>query len=247
MQHYDEENLKKLQNLLENRLTKEDFIKGFEQVINLVLKVQKDQSEAISRLEETYKMMTEKMRGDNSTSLSDMKTMMAKHFDNYASKHSKMIDVQMGGKFKEIDYKVANIKPIKGDKGDTIFVEPKADEITKAISPTIEQFRKEWEAKVQQVLASRGGVRGLGGASVIVPRPLKGISTDSTPAITGAINGSNKEFVLPKAPVANGLALFLNGVRQRVGSSNDFTLSGKVITFITAPLTGDVLICDIDH
>ena len=96
-------------------------------------------------------------------------------------------------------------------------------------------------------MASRGGARGLGGASVITPRPLKGISTDTTPAITGAINGTNKEFTLPKAPVTNGLALFLNGVRQNIGASNDFTLSGKVITFATAPLTGNIILADFDY
>ena len=246
MQHYDEENLKKLQNLLENRLTKEDFIKGFEQVINLVLKVQKDQSGAISHLEETYKIMLEKIRSDNTARLSEIKTLTTKHFNEYILKNTNLIDTKIGGKFKEIDYKVANIKPIKGDKGDTVFVEPKAEEINKALNPTIEQFRKEWEAKVQQALASRGGVRGLGGGSVINPRPLKGISTDTSPAITGTINGTNKDFVLPKAPVVNGLALFLNGVRQRIGAGNDFVLTGKTISFNTAPLSGDVILVDLD-
>ena len=247
MEHYNEENLKKLQILLENRLTKEDFIKGFEQVVNLVLNVQKDQSEAISHLEETYKAMLEKIHSDNFVSLSEIKTTMNKYFKEYAQKNINLIDNKLGGKFKEIDYKVANIKPIKGDKGDVVFVQPKAEEIQTALNPTIEQFRKEWEEKVQQALASRGGVRGLGGGSVINPRPMKGISTDTTPAITGNINGANTNFVLPKAPVANGLALFLNGVRQRIGSGNDFTLTGKTITFNTAPLSGDIILCDFDY
>ena len=88
------------------------------------------------------------------------------------------------------------------------------------------------------------------GPSVITPRSLKGISTDTTPAITGAINGTNKEFVLPKAPISKrgepyGVAVFLNGVRMREGSSNDFTVAGKTITFTNAPLTNDVLLADI--
>src|SRR3990167_8111946 len=87
MQQYDEENLTKLQSLLENRLTKADFIKGFEQVINLVLKVQKDQSEAISRLEETHTMMIDKMKNDNSMSLADMKNMTSKHIADYTQKN----------------------------------------------------------------------------------------------------------------------------------------------------------------
>ncbi len=108
MQQYDEENLTKLQSLLENRLTKADFIKGFEQVINLVLKVQKDQSEAISRLEETHKMMLEKMRGDNSMSLTEIKGLTSKHIAEYTQKHTdtisqKMAEVKNG---KDADEKV---------------------------------------------------------------------------------------------------------------------------------------------
>jgi len=59
---------------------------------------------------------------------------------------------------------------------------------------------------------------------------------------TGVIDGLNRNFTLSHTP--NGLLfiLALNGLLQHSGSSNDFTLSGAVITFNTAPTVGDSII-----
>jgi hypothetical protein len=61
---------------------------------------------------------------------------------------------------------------------------------------------------------------------------------------SGAINSSNVTFTLAHVPVANTDALFLNGLRQKKGISNDYTISGATITFNTAPMTGSVLLAD---
>jgi hypothetical protein len=58
---------------------------------------------------------------------------------------------------------------------------------------------------------------------------------------TGAVNGVNKVFTLPVAPLAGQIVLvFLNGVLQNPGVSNDYTISGSTITFNTAPASGFV-------
>ena len=106
----------------------------------------------------------------------------------------------------------------------------------------IEDLREELE-KIRQIKGTLGRAMG---PSVITPRPLWGITASSNPSFSGSINGTNKDFTLPEAPTKNGLALFLNGVRMREGSSNDFTLSGKTVSFLNAPLTGDIIICDFD-
>jgi len=61
-------------------------------------------------------------------------------------------------------------------------------------------------------------------------------------APTGAINGSNDIFELAATPIAGKEQVFLNGLLQRPGSGNDYTISGDTITFEDAPLTGDVLL-----
>lgn len=59
---------------------------------------------------------------------------------------------------------------------------------------------------------------------------------------SGTINGSNTTFTLAHTPASTGnVNLFLNGVQQRQGGSNDYTISGSTITYNTAPATGDTL------
>lgn len=66
--------------------------------------------------------------------------------------------------------------------------------------------------------------------------------TRETP--TGTINGSNTAFTLADTPSSGSERVYLNGVLQNQGASNDYTISGNTITFITAPLTGDILLVD---
>jgi len=59
---------------------------------------------------------------------------------------------------------------------------------------------------------------------------------------TGALNGSNKTFSLAAAPI-NGtdLMLYLNGLYMASGSALDYTLTGTIVNFAEAPLSGDVI------
>lgn len=61
---------------------------------------------------------------------------------------------------------------------------------------------------------------------------------------TGAINGSNTNYSLAYTPTVGTVRVFLNGVRQRSGAGNDYTISTSIITFTTAPIAGDVILVD---
>ncbi len=59
---------------------------------------------------------------------------------------------------------------------------------------------------------------------------------------TGSINDVNTTFTLPSTPNPTAsLELRLNGLVLRSGASNDFTLSGAVVTMAVAPASGDTL------
>lgn len=60
--------------------------------------------------------------------------------------------------------------------------------------------------------------------------------------ITGVIDGTNKFFVLDKAPNAGSEHVYLNGNLQSGFTSSDYTLTGNVIEFATAPFVGDQLV-----
>jgi hypothetical protein len=66
--------------------------------------------------------------------------------------------------------------------------------------------------------------------------------TEETPS--GTINGSNVTFTLAYTPTAGTLKLYLNGIRQKSGGTNDYTLSANIISFVTAPIAGDVILAD---
>ena len=66
--------------------------------------------------------------------------------------------------------------------------------------------------------------------------------TEETPS--GSINGSNVTFTLANTPTSGTLKLYLNGVRQKSGAGNDYTITTNTITMTTAPVSGDVLIAD---
>jgi len=66
--------------------------------------------------------------------------------------------------------------------------------------------------------------------------------TEETPS--GTINGSNTTFTLANTPTSGTVKLYLNGVRQKSGAGNDYTISTNTITMATAPVSGDVLLVD---
>lgn len=57
----------------------------------------------------------------------------------------------------------------------------------------------------------------------------------------GTINGSTTAFTLANTPVSGSEEVYLNGIEQVVGAGNDYTISGAVITMLTAPLTGETI------
>lgn len=56
---------------------------------------------------------------------------------------------------------------------------------------------------------------------------------------SGAINGANVTFTLANTPTAGSEHVYLNGVLQESGAGNDYTITGAVITYLGAPLTGE--------
>lgn len=56
---------------------------------------------------------------------------------------------------------------------------------------------------------------------------------------SGSVNGSNTTFTLANTPVAGSEQVYLNGLLQDPGQGNSYTISGAVITFLSAPISGD--------
>lgn len=66
------------------------------------------------------------------------------------------------------------------------------------------------------------------------------LNSSSPVAPTGTINGVNVTFTLPTTP-GPVVMIFRNGILQQ-GGGVDYTLSGSTVTFVVAPLPGDILL-----
>jgi len=56
---------------------------------------------------------------------------------------------------------------------------------------------------------------------------------------SGTINGVNDTFTLAATPASGSEHVYLNGILQDAGASDDYQISGDTVTFNSAPLTGD--------
>lgn len=81
---------------------------------------------------------------------------------------------------------------------------------------------------------SQTGVLSVNAATVV---RVADVITREIP--TGAVDGTNPTYVLANTPKAGTECVFLNGVLQDVGGTNDYTISGATITFTFNPSTGD--------
>jgi len=71
---------------------------------------------------------------------------------------------------------------------------------------------------------------------------MNGITRTIQEMPVGVIDGSNKVFILPHSPVNNDSVItFLNAAYQSQGSTEEYIIVDKTITFKDAPLVGDVV------
>ena len=94
----------------------------------------------------------------------------------------------------------------------------------------IEKLLEKWGKKLHEER-----LRFVGGT----PRPQ--FIDSETPV--GTVNGTNKDFTINNFPSpATSLKIFVNG--QRMTLTEDYTLDGKTISFVTAPPTTSILTID---
>src|SRR3990167_583498 len=232
-------------------LKKSDFEDSFKKVLDLLIKSQKQQGQAIENLERTYNALIDRIKKEHEVSLGDLKiktnqlfvgdrlkemgSNIRKNFDDLKG----TIDAMVNKKLKDVDFKISQVKSgERGPQGERGL--PGSADFPEMIRTKLELLKGDDRLDAQFIK----GLDKLGGSigpSVITSRALNNI----TPS--GTVNGANAAFTLEKAPRKNGERVYLNGVRMRSGSDNDYTISNKTITFNTAPLTGDVILVDIDY
>lgn len=206
-------------------LTRSEFVSSFSKVVDLVLKIQKQQGDAIKQLEQTYENLMKKVEDTYSSSLSDIKGQVDHLFVDKQMKKMRDEHEQMVSKIEE---KMNSIKdgytPIKGKDffdgkngrdGYNVVVD---ENIIKDISYLMDEDKKikSTNKKGEPPARFLGGVLSTG---VRFEAP------------NGTIDGVNTSFTFFKTP----LYVIVDGVTYF--EDNGYTISGKTLT-TSVPPTG---------
>ena len=237
-----EKNLQKIEKLLSlmdsDSLTKEDFINSFQKVVDFVLKNQEQMKQAIDSLEKTYAQLLSKMDNDHSSHYQELKKQTNELFvgdqlkrmegETKASfeKRQKEINELVDKKLQEADYKVSQLKPIKGDKGDIGDTGPMPTEHLDLMKQMMAELKK-----AQDILSNLPRGRAMGRAKVPITRFID---------LTDQVNGSATTFTLPPDTVrVHGV---LSTQFPQIWNTTDWSFSGRTLTLNFTLQSGQSLV-----
>ena len=193
----------------------------------MVLQIQKQQGEAINKLEETYATLLQKLRNDHTSSLSDLKKQTNELFvgdqlkrmegetkTNFG-KLQNFINEIVTKKSRDIDDRMSKVKD--GERGLQGVIGP-IGPMSKEHIELMKEMRDEME-KVKNILSNTPRGKSMGRAKVPIIRRVD---------LTSQINGTTRSFTLERDTVAI-LGIF--------GSQFPFTMSDDDIIFRGNTLT----------
>lgn len=234
------ERLLKAFEVTNDQLTREEFTAAFKKILDHFSKMQTQLLGSIDYKQGEEKSKLEKLAQDFTT---QAEKIVSDAFEKSPSKQ-KMEEMfkQMLNKMGEIDTKLSKVKDGKpGLPGKNADEQKIIDRLLKMIVlpkidyTEIEKIRKEWDDfRQQRVMLGGGGFSKIAMDGHIVD--------EETPS--GTVNGSNDTFTLAFAPNPTAsLKVYQDGQRMK-GGGVDYTLSGRTITFTSAPLSNTILTCE---
>jgi len=242
------QNLKVLLSAMEtDHLSKTDFTKYFEQVVNLVKKIEAKNLQEMAEFRTLVESVKNKLNTDNSTTSDKLNRQISAELESLLRRFS--------AKSKEIDNKVDNkLASVRDglDADEEVIVEKvlaqiKLPEYKETILDTPEQLRDkletlqgEKEIRITAIEELKKEIEELKKRPLAGRTPYGGsvvhkFMDDETPV--GTVNGTNADIRWAKAPI--GLKVYVNG--QKMTITEDYTQAGRVTTFLTAPPTGSII------
>lgn len=254
------EKLKKLLELTNEGLTRNEFLESFKKVMDQIFKLEakliekidyktKDETDKLNQLKDEFAQVIEKAKEESDNSLSGFKRKTVELVNSLFAKSK--VNQKLGSiidnavqKLDELDYKMSMIKNgidgVNGTDGRDGIDGKDADEeaIKNKILEELEDELKALKKSIEELKTRKLG--GGGGFSYIAMK--QHIIDNETPS--GTVNGTNKAFTLAHIPNPTAsLKVYVNGMRMKSGGE-DFTLSGSTITFVTAPPATSIITCD---
>ena len=239
----NEKNLKKLERLLslmdEDSLTKEDFVKAFENVVQFVLKIQKQNEAEVEAMKLLNGKMMQKLEGMNVESMREMKekitdmcepmmTRMQKEHERMMGTMDKKMSEMRDGKDADEEKIVQNVlNQIKLPEQKKVILDG-----PKEIRDKLESLKGEDRLDKEAIRGLEDEIKGLKAAIAAVPRGRGGMR--KVP-IVRAINLSDQvdgivtTFNLPRDTVQI-LGVFSTQFPVNFNANVDWTFAGQTLT-----------------
>jgi len=242
------ERLKEMLKIANDGLSREEFLAAFKKVIDHILKLEvklidkinlktKEEKEKLRQLSEVFDQVIDQAKKDSDSTLAGFRNRTMEAINKLFTRN------EVNKKLKELDRKMNLIRDgydgIDGRDG----VDGKdADEekiIKKVLDELPEPDKGEMNTLKEEIAYLKSRPLGGGGFSKIA---MDGHLIESeTP--TGTVNGTNKDFVLTATPnPPTSLKVYVNG--QRLKLTDDYTISKRTISFVTAPPTTSLILVD---
>jgi len=258
------EKLKSLLKLVDESISRADFEKAFATLVKFVkdlkISLEDKNDKAIKELKTFINELAEKLENFNQNKLAEAQVKINQALKDQADslnfirdkvrkikegKDGKDADPQITAQIAS-DLAITAIKPLIPSK---VAIEEEIPKLGDLIADALEGLDDEKKLKIEAIKDLRKELdelkqlrtRTLGGGGFSKIAMDQHFIDDETP--TGTINGVNADFVLNNTPSpSTSLKVFVNG--QKFKLTDDYTFSGKTITFLTAPPTNSLILCD---
>lgn len=216
--------LEQILKMLDDGMTKQDFVKAFEKVLEFVVKSKKEQDAFLEKLTALHDTMMSKMEREHLTGMTGMKNEVMKMCDE----HIKHLTGMTGMKMKEMDKKMTEMQNgLDGEDGKDADPKMVADMVlSKIIIPDVTPLKKEIDDLKEMIKKMKksygktifvGGNGGATGGGIVKVYDL-----------SAQLDGVTKTFALPAfwRVLTADLSSFPNALRPTV----DFTTDGAAMT-----------------
>ena len=228
--------LKSILGILDQSLTKEEFYKHIDALIEVVKEIRAKNEKEIENLRELYSQANRELETENESRFEKFK-------NGIYTEHEKMMSLIIQKLNSIKDGKDADEEMILEKLKNFIPEPPKIDDIKKGLEDfgtqiqtayeIIDELKKEVEEVKSRPVRVGGGFSKMAMESKFID--------DETPS--GTPNGILTTFTIVSTPnPTSSLKVYLDG--QRMKLTTDYTFSGRTITFLTAPLTGSIITVD---
>lgn len=247
------EKLQQLIRVVNDGLTQEEFVQNFKIVVDLIKKLQEQNRVYVQDLNSKYENIVK--LGVENTSQKTMELCNSELARISRIVEARLSSITNGKPGKDADVQeVANLASIMALEAVKPMI-PSIDEVEldlpklgrpirdglellpegqKLSIEAIEGLRDELDKRKDTKLGFTQGGFNYGSLNIH-------FIDDETPS--GVVNGVNQNFVVSLIPSpASSLKVYVGGQRLRL--TEDYTFSGQTITFLLAPQTGSIILCD---